>query len=80
LNRPAELAEGRRLAPRVPARTLLESATRRGAAALGFGDDYGTLEVGKRARIIAVTVPPNVSDVEEYLVSGIEPSDVRWLE
>jgi cytosine/adenosine deaminase-related metal-dependent hydrolase len=76
----AELAEGRRLAPRVPARTLLESATRRGAAALGFGDDYGTLEVGKRARIIAVTVPPNVSDVEEYLVSGIEPSDVRWLE
>jgi cytosine/adenosine deaminase-related metal-dependent hydrolase len=80
LNMFAELAEGRRLAPRVPARTLLESATRRGAAALGFGDDYGTLEVGKRARIIAVTVPPNVSDVEEYLVSGIEPSDVRWLE
>jgi len=80
LNMFAELAEARRLAPRVPARTLLESATRRGAAALGFEDDYGTLEVGKRAQIIAVAVPPDVSDVEEYLVSGIEPSAIRWLE
>jgi cytosine/adenosine deaminase-related metal-dependent hydrolase len=80
LNMFAELAEARELAPRVPARTLLESATRRGAAALGFEDDYGTLEVGKRARIIAVSVPPDVNDVEEYLVSGIEPSDIRWLE
>jgi len=80
LNMFAELAEARRLAPRVSARTLLESATRQGAAALGFEDDYGTLEVGKRARIIAVSVPPDVNDVEEYLVSGIQPSDVRWLE
>jgi cytosine/adenosine deaminase-related metal-dependent hydrolase len=80
LNMFAELAEARRLAPRVPARTLLESATRRGAAALGFEDDYGTLEAGKRAQIIAVAVPPDVSDVEEYLVSGIEPSDIRWLD
>ena len=80
LNMFAELAEARRLAPRVRARTLLESATCRGAAALGFEDDYGTLEVGKRAQIIAVAVPSNVSDVEEYLVRGIEPSDVRWLE
>jgi cytosine/adenosine deaminase-related metal-dependent hydrolase len=80
LNMFAELAEARRLAPRVPARTLLESATRRGAAALGFEDEYGTLEVGKRAQIIAVRIPPDVSDVEEYLVSGIEPSDIRWLD
>ena len=80
LNMFAELAEARRLAPRVSARTLLESATRYGAAALGFEDDYGTLEVGKRAQVIAVAVPSDVSDVEEYLVSGIEPSDVRWLE
>jgi len=80
LNMFSELAEARRLAPRVPARTLLESATRRGAAALGFGDDYGTLEVGKRAQVIAVRIPPDVSDVEEYLVSGIEPSAVRWLD
>jgi cytosine/adenosine deaminase-related metal-dependent hydrolase len=80
LNIFAEVAEARRLAPRVSARTLLQSATCCGAAALGFEDDYGTLEVGKRAQIIAVAVPPDVSDVEEYLVSGIEPSDVRWLE
>ena len=80
LNMFAELAEARRLAPRVSARTLLESATRRGAAALAFDDDYGTLEVGKRAQTIAVSVPPDVSDVEEYLVSGIDPSEVRWLE
>jgi aminodeoxyfutalosine deaminase len=75
----AELAEARRLAPRVPARTLLESATRRGAVALGFGDDYGTLEAGKRAQIIAVRVSSDVNDVEEYLLSGIEPSMIQWL-
>jgi len=79
LNMFAELAEARRLAARVSARTLLESATRRGAMALGYGD-FGTLEVGKRAQIIAVRVPPQVNDVEEYLVSGIQPSDIRWLE
>ena len=80
LNMFAELAEARRLAPRVPPRTLLESATCRGAVALGFEDGYGTLEVGKRAQTIAVRIPSDVSDVEEYLVSGIEPSDVIWLE
>jgi aminodeoxyfutalosine deaminase len=80
LNMFAELAEARRLAPRVPARTLLESATRRGAEALGFADDYGTLEPGKRAQLITVRIPPDVSDVEEYLVNGIEPSEVAWLQ
>ena len=48
LNMFAELAEARRLAPRVPARTLLESATACGARALGFGDEFGTIEAGKR--------------------------------
>lgn len=80
LNMFAELAEARRIAPRVPARALLESATRRGALALGFEEHYGTLEGGKRAEVIAVRIPPAVSDVEEYLVSGIEPSAIRWLE
>jgi aminodeoxyfutalosine deaminase len=79
LNMFAELAEARRLAPRVPARALLESATRRGAEAIGFADDYGTLEAGKRAQLITVRIPLGVSDVEEYLVSGIEPSSVAWL-
>ena len=76
----AELAEARRLAPRVRARALLESATRQGAAALGFAGDFGTIEAGKRAQLIAVTVPADVDDVEEYLVGGIEPSAIRWLE
>ena len=78
LNLFSELAEARRLAPRVAARALLESATRQGAAALGF-EDLGTIEKGKRAQLIAVRVPAGVDDVEEYLVSGITPADVSWV-
>lgn len=76
----AELAQARKIAPRVPARRLLESATRVGARALGFGEEFGTIETGKRALLLAVTVPDGVSDVEEYLVSGIEPGAVRWVD
>ena len=57
LNMFAELAEARRIAPRVPARRLLESATLIGARALGFDDDFGSLEPGKRAALLAVRVP-----------------------
>ena len=76
----AELATMRALAPSVPARQLLDSATRQGATALGFGADYGTIESGKRARLLAVTVPGGLDDVEEYLVSGIRPEDIAWLD
>jgi cytosine/adenosine deaminase-related metal-dependent hydrolase len=79
LNLFSEIAAARRLAPAVPARRLLESATVVGAAALGFERDHGTIEPGKRADLIAVRVPEGVSDVEEYLVSGIDPADVTWL-
>jgi cytosine/adenosine deaminase-related metal-dependent hydrolase len=75
----SELAEARRIAPKVPARTLLESATLKGATALGFGDQFGSIEPGKRAALIAVRVPDGVIDVEEYLVSGIDPSAIQWL-
>jgi cytosine/adenosine deaminase-related metal-dependent hydrolase len=75
-----ELAEARRLAPRVPAGRLLESATVNGARALGFADVLGTLETGRLARLIAVRVPEGAADVEEYLVSGVGPSAIEWLE
>ena len=60
LNLFSELAEARRIAPRVQARSLLESATRHGARALGFEDEFGTLEEGKRAQLIAVRLPDGV--------------------
>jgi cytosine/adenosine deaminase-related metal-dependent hydrolase len=80
LNLFAELKEARRIAPRVPARRLLESATLLGARALGFGDSFGSIEVGKRAALLAVSVPAGVDDVEEYLVGGIEPGAITWLD
>jgi cytosine/adenosine deaminase-related metal-dependent hydrolase len=75
----AELAAARAIAPRVPAGTLLASATREGARALGFGDSLGTLEAGKRASVVAVALPPRVGDVEEYLLSGIATANISWL-
>ena len=39
---------------------LLDSATRQGARALGFDADYGTIEPGKRGRLLAVAVPPRM--------------------
>jgi cytosine/adenosine deaminase-related metal-dependent hydrolase len=80
LNLFAELAEVRRLAPRVRAAKILESATLAGAQALGFEAEVGTLEPGKRAQLLAVRLPREVADVEEYLLSGIEPRDVMWLD
>jgi len=71
LNVFSELAEARRLAPAVPARRLIESATLAGARALGFERDYGSLEPGKRAALLSVAVPGGVTDVEEYLLSGL---------
>jgi cytosine/adenosine deaminase-related metal-dependent hydrolase len=80
LNVFAELATMRALAPSVPAERLLDSATRQGARALGFDGEYGTIEPGKSARLIAVEIPADVEDVEEYLVSGIQPRQIRWVE
>jgi cytosine/adenosine deaminase-related metal-dependent hydrolase len=80
LNLFGELAFVRDLAPHVPARRLLESATIAGATALGFDADFGTIEPAKRAALIAVRVPPGVKDVEEYLVRGVEPDAIQWLD
>jgi imidazolonepropionase-like amidohydrolase len=70
----------RALAPTVSAGALLDSATRQGASALGFDHDYGTIEPGKSGRLLAVSVPPGTEDVEEYLVGGIDQSQIRWIE
>ena len=79
LNLFAELARMRHLAPAVPPGALLDSATKAGAAALGLSDRYGTIEPGRAAALVAVALPKDVVDVEEYLVSGITPDRVRWV-
>jgi cytosine/adenosine deaminase-related metal-dependent hydrolase len=75
----SEIAEVRRLAPDIPARQILRSATLDGATALGFGSELGSIAPGKRAELIAVRIPPGVADVEEYLVGGIQACDIQWL-
>jgi 5-methylthioadenosine/S-adenosylhomocysteine deaminase len=81
LNMFTEMAAVRALAPDVPARTILRSATLAGAEALGFGCELGSIEAGKRAELISVSVPAGIADVEEYLVSGrVSPADIRWLD
>jgi imidazolonepropionase-like amidohydrolase len=73
------MAVVRELAPEVSARAILRSATLEGARALGFGDELGAIHPGARAELIAVRIPPGLDDVEEYLVRGVQPSDVRWV-
>lgn len=75
-----ELAEVSRLAPAVAPRRVLASGTIDGARALGLDGEYGTIEPGKRAALIAVSVPPDVADVEQYLVAGITPDRIAWIE
>jgi cytosine/adenosine deaminase-related metal-dependent hydrolase len=80
LNMFNELAAARKIAPRVSARDLIESATLSGARALGFGEQFGSIEEGKQASLIAVRLPGPVGDAEEHLLSGIDGSAVSWLD
>jgi aminodeoxyfutalosine deaminase len=80
LNLFSELKTIRDLAPGVPARAILESATAVGAQGLGLGGELGSLTPGKRAEMIAVALPAQVEDVEEFLLSGITASQIQWVE
>lgn len=79
MNMFSELAAARRIAPRVSARDLIESATLSGARALGFGEQYGSIEAGRCAGLIAVDLPAGVPDPEEFLLSGVSSAAVSWL-
>lgn len=79
LNLFEELRYLRTLAPDVPASRLLASATLDGATALGFGGEFGSIEAGKRADLIAVRLPRGLTDVEEYLVRAVSPDKVSWI-
>lgn len=79
LNLFSELKTMRWLAPDLPASRILESATLVGAQALGLESELGSIGPGKRAELIAVQLPDAVDDIEEYLVSGIAPSQVTWV-
>lgn len=74
-----ELAALRRLAPEVPASRLLACATLNGARALRLHAELGTLEVGKRASAVAVVIDRDAPDVEEQVLRGVSPNDVRWV-
>ena len=69
----------RRLAPQVAPGRILESATLTGARALGLGDQLGSLTPAKQAKMIAVTLPGTVDDVEEFLLGGIDSSQIEPL-
>lgn len=79
LNLFSEMKTMRWLAPSVPARRILESATLVGARALGLDHELGSLAPGKSSTVLAVALPGRVEDVEEYLVSGIEAPQLQWL-
>ena len=74
-----ELKTMHEIAPAVPAAKLLESATLVGARALGLDAELGSLTAGKRAEILAIALPGPVEDIEEHLVSGIDPSRIQHL-
>ncbi len=79
LNLFAELAAIRAAAPGLPARRILHAATQAGAEALGLDDVLGSLRAGRRAELVAVSLPAATSDPEEALVGGVTADRIRVL-
>jgi hypothetical protein len=58
-----------------------------------LGDELGSIEPGKHAALIAVELPPELAGegskeggtlvlsqaIEEFLVGGIDPRQIRWV-
>jgi cytosine/adenosine deaminase-related metal-dependent hydrolase len=61
---------------------ILRMATIGGACSLGLEDGYGTLEQGKSAFVLAVSIPAEVKngrEITEYLVYKGYASSMHWL-
>ena len=60
----------------------LAMATAGGAAALGLDSEIGTLEPGKQARFLTVSLPDtvnNITAVYEYLVATGSSMHPQWI-
>jgi 5-methylthioadenosine/S-adenosylhomocysteine deaminase len=78
----AEARAIRRIAPSVPAAALLRSATLEGARALGWGAEFGSVEPGRRAALIAVQVPGGAraeTIEDEVLDHASGPGRIAWV-
>jgi 5-methylthioadenosine/S-adenosylhomocysteine deaminase len=81
----AALIQKPRLGPEaLPAATVLELATLGGARALGLETEIGSIEVGKRADLVAVDLSgphdqPEAADLVSRLVYAARASDVRHV-
>lgn len=70
--------------PRIPAAKIIEMATINGARALGWNSEYGSIEKGKKADLIALPLPKERTftktyDVEEYIITECCSDDVTRL-
>jgi cytosine/adenosine deaminase-related metal-dependent hydrolase len=67
--------------PSIPPSEIIKMATINGARALGWDSEYGSIEKGKKADMIALPMPPqaenwNSDRAEEYIVSGCSGDQV----
>jgi cytosine/adenosine deaminase-related metal-dependent hydrolase len=70
--------------PSIPSSEIIKMATINGAKALGWNREYGSIEKGKKADLIALPLPvgraiANACEVEEYIVTECLGDDVTRL-